>query len=97
MVARQFWQQAILIAHEAGKQMLIWQLHAALANIAPTPELAAIHQRMAAEMIEQILYPIEDEGLRRKFVKARPVQAVLSKVSRRRGDTGRLISSLLSR
>jgi tetratricopeptide (TPR) repeat protein len=94
--ARQFWQQAVLIAHEAGKQVLIWQLHSALANIAPTPELGAIHQRMAAEMIEQILYPIEDEGLRRKFVKARPVQAVLSKVNRRRGDTGRLISSLLS-
>jgi tetratricopeptide (TPR) repeat protein len=94
--ARQLWQQAILIAHEAGKQMLIWQLHAALANIAPTPELAAIHQRMAAEMIEQIVYPIEDEALRRKFLKAEPIQAVLSKVNRRRGDTGRLISSWLS-
>jgi len=94
--ARQLWQQAVLIAHEAGKQMLIWQLHAALASIAPTPELAAVHQRMAAEMIEQIAYPIEDEGLRRKFLRARPIQAVLSQVNRRRGDTGRLIDSWLS-
>ena len=81
--ARQYWQQAILIAHEAGRQMLIWQLHAALAQIAPTPELATIHQRMAAEMIEQVIYPIEDVALRRKFLEAKPVQRVLSQVDRR--------------
>jgi len=94
--ARKLWQQAVLIAHEAGKQMLIWQLHAALANISPTPELASVHQRMAAEMIEQIVYPIEDEDLRQKFLQAEPIQEVLSQVNRRRGDTGRLIGSWLS-
>ena len=94
--ARQLWQQAVLIAHEAGKQMLIWQLHAALAQIVPTPELAAIHYRMAAEMIEQVIYPIENKALRQKFLQAEPVQMVLSQVNRRSGDTGRLIDRSLS-
>ena len=95
-MARQLWQQAVLVAHEAGKHMLIWQLHAALAQIAPTSELGLIHFRMAAEMIEQVIYPIENKALRRKFLEAKPVQDVLSQVKRRPGDTGRLISSSLS-
>ena len=94
--ARQLWQQAVLVAHEAGKYMLIWQLHAALAQIAPTPELAIIHYRMAAEMIEQVIYPIEDKALRRKFLAAEPIQMVLAQVKRRPGDTGRLIGPSLS-
>jgi tetratricopeptide (TPR) repeat protein len=95
--ACQLWQQAVLIAHEASKQMLIWQIHAALAQIAPSPQLAIIHYRMAAEMIEQIIYPIEDRVLRRKFLEAEPVQSVLAQVKRRPGDTGRLIAPSLSR
>jgi hypothetical protein len=94
--ARQLWQQGVLIAHEAGRQMLIWQLHAALAGLSPTPELATIHQRMAAEMIEQVAYPIEDEALRDKFLAAAPIQAVLSQVLKRSGDTGRLITDSLA-
>jgi tetratricopeptide (TPR) repeat protein len=76
--ARQLWQHGVLMAHSAGKQMLIWQLHAALAEIAPTNNLAHIHNRMAAEMIDQIVFPIEDESLRQVFLDAPPVQAVLA-------------------
>ena len=76
--ARQAWQQATILAHETGQQMLIWQLHAAQATIADSEELAAIHLRIAAEIIEQIIYPIEDEKLRQKFLAAAPVHAVLS-------------------
>ena len=76
--ARQAWQQATILAHETGQQMLIWQLHAAQAAIADSEELAAVHLRIAAEIIEQIITPIEDEKLRKKFLAAAPVQAVLS-------------------
>lgn len=95
-MARQYWQQAVLVSHEAGKYMLIWQLHAALAHISLTPELAIIHYRMAAEMIEQVIYPIEDKSLRSKFLAAEAVQVVLAQVKKRPGDTGRLIGSSLS-
>jgi tetratricopeptide (TPR) repeat protein len=76
--ARQVWQQATILAHETGQQMLIWQLHAAQAAIAVSEELAAVHIRIASEIIEQIIYPIEDEKLRQKFLTATPVHAVLS-------------------
>jgi hypothetical protein len=75
--ARQAWQQATILAHETGQQMLIWQLHAAQATIADNAKVAAVHQRIAAEMLEQIVYPIEDEKLRQKFLSAVPVRAVL--------------------
>jgi tetratricopeptide (TPR) repeat protein len=76
--ARQAWQQGAILAHETGQQMLIWQLHAAQATIADSEELAAVHLHIAAEIIEQIIAPIEDEKLRQKFLTAVPVQAVLS-------------------
>ena len=76
--ARQLWQQGVLMAHSAGKQMLIWQLHAALAEIAPTDNLAHIHNRMATEMIDQIIFPIEDETLRQVFLNSPSVQSVLT-------------------
>ena len=76
--ARQAWQQATILAHETGQLMLIWQLHAAQAAIADSEELATVHLRMAAEIIEQIIHPIEDEKLRQKFLTAAPVQAVLN-------------------
>lgn len=80
VAAEQFWQQALFLAHETGQQTLLWQLHAALAQIAPNPALAGTHYRIAAEVIEQIIYPIEDESLRQKFLIAAPVKAILGKV-----------------
>lgn len=77
--ARQLWQQATILAQETGQQMLIWQLHAAQAEVAESEALTAVHNRIAAEIIEQIVYPIEDEKLRRKYLAAKPVQAVLSR------------------
>lgn len=81
LTAEQFWQQALFLAHETGQQTLLWQLHAGLANIAPNPALAHTHYRIAAEVIEQIIYPIEDEDLRQTFRTAQPVKAVLDKAA----------------
>ncbi|MBX3056145.1 MAG: tetratricopeptide repeat protein [Anaerolineae bacterium] len=79
--AEQWWQQALFLAHETGQQTLLWQLHAALAEIAPNPALANTHCRIAAEVLEQIIYPIEDEALRQTFLTAPPVKAVFDHLS----------------
>lgn len=76
--AEQAWQQAIFLAHETNWRVLLWQLHAALSRISANPALAEIHNQIAAEVIQQIIYPIEDESLKQKFLSAPPVQAVLS-------------------
>jgi tetratricopeptide (TPR) repeat protein len=81
MQARQSWQQATILAQETGQQMLIWQLHAAQASIADNDQIAAVHYRIAAEIIQQIVYPIEDEKLRQTFLKASAVRDVLSQVT----------------
>ncbi|HRQ39189.1 MAG TPA: tetratricopeptide repeat protein [Chloroflexota bacterium] len=76
--AEQLWQQALFLAHETGQQTLLWQLHAALAEISPNPALAGTHYRIAAEVLEQIIYPLEDESLRQTFLSAPPVKAVFA-------------------
>ena len=78
--AEQVWQQALFLAHETGQQSLLWQLHAALAAVSENPALAATHNQIAAEVIDQIVYPIEDEVLRQTFLNAPPVKAVLRQV-----------------
>jgi tetratricopeptide (TPR) repeat protein len=76
--AEEVWQQALFVAHETGKRVLLWQLHAALADIAATPNLANAHRRIAAEVIQQIAEPLEDEALRQTFLTAPPVAAILA-------------------
>lgn len=85
--AQGFWQQALFLAHETGRRMLLWRLHAALAEIASGQELAGAHNQIAAEIIRQIANPIEDVTLRQKFLEAEPVAAVLN---RNVGGWGRL-------
>ena len=79
--AEQVWQQALFLAHETGQQALLWRLHAALAAISDNPALAATHNQIAAEVIDQIIYPIEDETLRQTFLNAPEVTAVLQQVN----------------
>jgi tetratricopeptide (TPR) repeat protein len=77
IAAQQTWQEAIFLAHETSRRMLLWQLHAGLAEISGGTPLAAVHYRIAAEVIHQIAYPIHDEQLCEKFLAARPIQAIL--------------------
>jgi len=79
--AQGIWQQALFLAHETGRRMLLWRLHAALAQIASNPELASVHNRIAAEIIHQIAQPIEDEVLRGKFLSTGPVKEVITNVT----------------
>jgi tetratricopeptide (TPR) repeat protein len=79
--AQGFWQQALFLAHETGRRMLLWRLHAVLAQITSNPELASVHNRIAAEIIQQIARPIKDEALRNTFLSAEPVQDVLTSLT----------------
>lgn len=78
--AEELWQRAIFLAHETENRALLWQLHAALAQIARQPNLAAVHNRIAAEVILQIAEPFTDEALKAIFLGAEPVTAVLSQL-----------------
>lgn len=80
--AEQMWQQALFLAHETHQQTLLWEIHAGLGQIANNPMLAKTHYRIAAEVIEQILYPIEDVTLRQKFRNAAPIHFVLQQSSK---------------
>lgn len=76
-MAEQSWQQALFLAHETARRMILWQVHAALAEIALAPELGIVHKRIAAEVIQQVAEPIEDEALREKFLTAPKIKEIL--------------------
>jgi tetratricopeptide (TPR) repeat protein len=78
VTAEQMWQQALFLAHETRQQNLIWQLHAGLAEIVGIAPLAETHNRIAAEVIDQIVYPLEDKNLREKFLNAPKVKDILA-------------------
>lgn len=80
LTAEQMWQHASFLAHETHQYALLWEIHAGLAQIASNPALAKTHYRIAADVIEQIVYPIEDAELRQKFLNATPVQTILQQV-----------------
>jgi len=75
--AQGYWQQALFLAHETGRRMLLWRLHATLAGSASSRELAGVHYQIAAQIIRQIANPIADQDLRQTFLTAEPVAAVL--------------------
>ncbi len=78
--AEELWQRAIFLAHETENRVLLWQLHAALAQIAQQPNLAAVHNRIAAEVIQQIAEPFTNEVLKAGFLGAEPVTAVFNQL-----------------
>ena len=78
--AEEMWQQAIFLAHETENRVLLWHLHAALAQIAQLPTLANVHNRIAAEVIQQIAEPFADEALQAQFLGAPAVTAVLNQL-----------------
>ena len=79
-LAEQRWQEAVFLAHDTGRQFLLWQIHSCLAEIADNPGLARVHYQIAADIINQIAYPIEDETIRCSFLGAPAVKAILKKV-----------------
>lgn len=74
------WQEALFLAHQSHQQSLLWQVHASLAEISDSPGLALVHWRIAAEIIQQIAHPIQDETLKQMFLQAPPIARVLAQV-----------------
>lgn len=75
-VAVEKWHEALFLAQETGQRLLLWQLHALLANVATDRSLKQVHQQIAVEIIKQISDPIEDVDLRETFLHAPLVQPV---------------------
>ena len=78
--AEKYWQEAIYIAHEAKQRFLLWRIHASMAEIASTPDLAQVHLKIVADIIGHIMESLDDPGLEEKFRQAKPVQSILSQI-----------------
>lgn len=81
IAAQESWQQALFLAHETGQQLIIWNVHARLAEAMADIPLAKVHWQIAGEVIQQIVEPIEDRGLRQKFLDAPAVKKILTNAS----------------
>jgi tetratricopeptide (TPR) repeat protein len=70
-------QTAMLAAQTALDQGLLWQLHATLAQVVPDAAIAAVHRTIAADFIQQAVYPLTDDKIKAQFLAAEPVAAIL--------------------
>lgn len=77
VAAEQTWHTALFRAHETNQQGLLWRIHAGLAEVVGNKALADTHYRIAAEVIDQIVYPIENENLRNTFLNAPPIKKIM--------------------
>lgn len=68
---------AMLAAQTSVDRGVLWKLHATMSHVVDNPEIAAVHRTIAAEFIRQTAEPLQDVDLKRKFVYAPPVLAVL--------------------
>ena len=69
--------KAMLAAQTSVDRGVLWKLHATMSHIIEAPEIAAVHQTIAAEFIRQTAEPLQDPELKSKFVYAPPVLAIL--------------------
>jgi tetratricopeptide (TPR) repeat protein len=78
--AQEYFREGFLAAQQAADKSIIWQTHAALAEMLAdsAPEQAAEHARIAAEMVTSIMLAIEDKQLQETFRSAPIVARVLS-------------------
>jgi tetratricopeptide (TPR) repeat protein len=70
-------QAAALSAQSALERGSLWKLHAAMSQIVADARVARVHLQIAADYIRQTAEPLEDDRLKRTFLFAPPVMAVL--------------------
>ena len=70
-------QSAMLAAQNSMDRGILWKLHAIISSVVEDEAVSAIHRTIAADFIQQTVYPIQDARLREVFVHAPPVLAVL--------------------
>jgi tetratricopeptide (TPR) repeat protein len=74
--------QAGLFAAQASRSsgVLLWELHAALGKASPSPMLADVHFRIAADLIMQAVAAIEEDNeLRTRFLHHAHIQEILNR------------------
>ncbi len=83
IAAQHYFQDGFMLAQQTGDKTMIWQTHAALAEMLAEeqPALAAVHQTIAADMLNSIALSIEDRELRDIFRNAPPIARVLHAIS----------------
>jgi len=73
-----------LFAAQASRSSgaLLWELHAALGEASPSPMLAQVHFRIAADLIMQTVSAIEEDGeLRIHFMNHPHIRAILERAN----------------
>lgn len=73
-------QTAMIAAQSSIDQGLLWKLHATMSYVVEDEAIAAIHRNIAADFIQQTIYPLQDRHLKETFLQAPPVLAVLAAV-----------------
>lgn len=73
-------QAAMLAAQNSLDRGVLWQLHATMSYVVEDANIAAIHRSIAADFLQQTIYPLQDARLKEIFVHAPPVVAVLTAV-----------------
>ena len=80
-------QEAEQTLHQAleqaniGNLLLLWRIHAALAETTDDATEASKQWAAAATIIQQIAQPLTDETLQNTFLQAKPIQTILEKAS----------------
>ncbi len=73
-------QAAMLAAQNSLDRGMLWKLHATMSHVVEAPSIASVHRTIAADFIQQTVYPLQDQRLKDIFVHAPPVFAVLAAV-----------------
>lgn len=86
IAAQEYFNEAFINAQRAADKGLIWQSHAALAELLEKskPELAAVHGNIASEMLTAVYLSIEEPELQEIFRAAPSVAKVLDRYGLRR-------------
>lgn len=79
--AAEQWQQALFLSQLTHQQILMWQIHASLAEVSTVPGLKTVHWHIAAQIIQQIAQPIQNVELKQRFLAAAPIASILASVS----------------
>ena len=70
-------ERALIWAQTAVDRGILWQLHAAMSRMVDNPEIANIHRSIAAEFLRQTAEPLQDPQVKKRFLQAPPVAAIL--------------------
>ncbi len=77
--ANKYFQDGFIMAQKTGETSVLWQIHAALADmlVASQPAIAAVHRTIAGDLLDSLARSIEDRGLREQFRREPSVARIL--------------------